>query len=1279
NTATLIEEHDNAAEISLPEVESYQRLSHFFPKSEDAVSGVELQSPNHYVQEFGLTGSKETFIEGLKKLAAIEYNDEDYKNMRDKPSASLMFLQLFLNFITFSYDEISEIYNQHVLNAPEGSKKHIKNTFLDLLAASGNNPHIAFALKLINAGQLSVDEADRLLPKLTSNLKEYSVAVVSEIASLCNSEFVSASEPLRSTCILSVSALAGGARCHRTTNLLEADSGLCSPHIVELFFNYSVTPEDVRSRSEQRVTYYINAAGNLATSAAVRYLQRFAHHLQPITRRTAALWALTRTAPMNGPLVRSIALPIYENTSEPMVVRAAAFINILLTDPDLFVLRHIARSLIDDPSDQLAYFVSSTLRGVLESKFPCSRAMAEKLRYVLPLWDNVSRLNKPVDITKSATYITSGYSHQYDAGSQTIVSIIRSEDSFLPHNIYASSQVYGAGNVYEVFALTFEQWGLDRLVNALVGPRPGSTWNLWNILGRRRFTREASETNRKHIEQALPITDRNYEPLYGRLNLQLFGHSVKLLQFDESVLAAVQSNAPSTASLADVWGEEVHSKHFHLVEDLIVLVPTEVGFPTYFDVKTAEFTYGNRAKLDFEHTEDGKFVVDFKRHFVHESRSSKVLGVALTFSRMSLGSGYDSRQLLSVPLELQITMDLAQRKLNIKRPVSLPIDVFSYHFVPYSFQLPYDRSSIDGPRSPGYPLYGGDDLYRFDRTYLNDTLGVTLNVQGHVLKKDLKDSWQDFLHNMDFGEKLQYLIINPQWSPRSFRVQLLPAEHDATNLVELDLSHHFYKPEDTTRETSFDLSDTPPESSERPYTHALIGHLAYKGGARERNLTWELRYSFRKDLLRHSLLFYYDRLPFSLSEQNHTKVCLIASAKFPKIDHTKLGQLAAFHRENEVQAYMKLYYGSECNDDSVIYFSGKYTHTDEDLKEMEAIASGATGSSKRPSKLRELYAKCAQDREQGIFLSYHCIHYLYVTSRLGKLILNVQYKTPQPFLPAVARHYLAYTRSHPGRGGFLSTVASHMTGPSGELHVESQVPAHCGRTPHAEVVVTGPDGRVHRYYHVPTYTHLLEPRVFVAFRYSNIAEYSAYYRHRYCDVHSHSAKTFDGVIVQLPRTDCYKVVARDCSVNKRFVVLARAVPNPAFPKALKVFIHNTEVEILPAGDGGQAVVKVDGTPVTFSDDEVYAHTLDGAELFTISTWYGLYNIASKSYGLDVFFSGKVLFVQVAPFYRGKVCGLCGDYNYERHNELVGPNLHLYEDTLSFAKSYVVPSGDCTPP
>ncbi|KAL3211845.1 hypothetical protein MRX96_051940 [Rhipicephalus microplus] len=383
------------------------------------------------------------------------------------------------------------------------------------------------------------------------------------------------------------------------------------------------------------------------------------------------------------------------------------------------------------------------------------------------------------------------------------------------------------------------------------------------------------------------------------------------------------------------------------------------------------------------------------------------------------------------------------------------------------------------------------------------------------------------------------------------------------------------------------------------------------------------------------------------------QICLEASAKFPKPDATRLPEAAAFHQGKEVQAFAKLYYGSSCGDDSLVYFNGKYTHTDEDAKDIQANAAGVALTSKRVSRLRELHAKCSKEKEQGIPLGHHCVHYLYRSSRLGKLLLDVQYKNPKPALSNMLRRYLAYTRHHSVKPGFFEIVFSHMTGPSVATRTATDT--------------------------CPLKTHLLEPHIFYGFRYANLAEYSPYYRHRYCDVQGHSARTFDGVLVDLPKTDCYEVVARDCSVNRRFVVLARSLPNPSFSRALKIFIHNTEIEVLPAGDGVQPVVKVDGAAVAVSDSGTYAHTVAGAELFTVSKEIGMYELLSKSYGLDVFFNSKVLFIQVAPFYRGKVCGLCGDYNYDRQNELVGSNLHLYKDTLSFAKSYVVPSGDCTPP
>ncbi|KAL1431540.1 hypothetical protein MTO96_014059 [Rhipicephalus appendiculatus] len=53
---------------------------------------------------------------------------------------------------------------------------------------------------------------------------------------------------------------------------------------------------------------------------------------------------------------------------------------------------------------------------------------------------------------------------------------------------------------------------------------------------------------------------------------------------------------------------------------------------------------------------------------------------------------------------------------------------------------------------------------------------------------------------------------------------------------------------------------------------------------------------------------------------------------------------------------------------------------------------------------------------------------------------------------------------------------------------------------------------------------------------------------QYCDLQAHGVRTFDGTLIELPETDCFKVVARDCSPSKRFLVLARATSNPSLTK-----------------------------------------------------------------------------------------------------------------------------------
>lgn len=1284
-TLFLDEEHVANADTQLPDdVGVSDELTHSFSEYGKAQTLEELKHANHYVIDGKLQNGKQNFVEGLNHLAAFEYDDSDIGSVDTKESGALRFFLLFSSMAFMRYEDIEQIYEQNVVNAPEPNRKNVRRLFLDVLGAAGNNPHVAFGLKLLKEGKLSEDEAEHFLSRLPLNLKEHSPALITQLAEICRSQLVRSQRQVWVNCILTLSTIAGQHGCVRGKTEDEPDKGTCSATLISQFFNYSVTPTDVEDRPEHTHTVFIKAASNLATRSALHYLKRFIgfEGHPPIYRRTNALWALKAAAHHHPALTRNIALPVYENKSERAVIRIAAFRCILNTKPNLSKLRHMARYVIDDPSDQVASYVTSTFRALLESKYPCHQELAQHLRYVVPMWDNVQRFSKPLDYTQSQLALSSGYDPEYDYGGATIFSMIRADDSYLPRSFYFKAKDYYAGYSYDTVAMSFEGWGMNKLLDGVAGPRPGSAKNLWNFDGRRRFTREASAKDRKEIEDALPIQDWPFDPVYARIGLSMYGNEIDTWEFDESILGEMKESDKAGHGPWDILTKQVRRKSFFLNNDYIILVPTDMGVPVFMDFKSVDFAFIDRQKFDFAHTADDKISLDVKRRYVYENRGFSVVGVALTFNETAVGSGSDSRTVLSLPLEFKVTLDTVNHKLHLQRPLAFPWNILNHHNRPSTFALPFDLTRDIGNAviqlaDPQTPLYNKYELTEIGRGFRTDSLPIGLNVEGSVLSKGLSEGLHKFWYEMDWRQKFYYAVMNPHWHPRELRLTLVEAEKNVPTTIELDLSHKFLKPEDA-RESKFPVHDAIDGDPESPSTHVLNAELNFRGGKKDRKIATELRYSYTSDTFKHKMQFFYDRAT-SQQKKEHIKICLDSTLKFPAPEWSRLKNLATFHEGKEIDSSLNIRYGTSCEGQSSITFNGKFTHTDDDAQQIRENAEAKPRSPDRlrPFYLRDMYAKCVHHQKLGVPLNYYCVKYMYYSSRLGKLTTDIEYKKLKPLLPGVHSHVSKYHSHSEDHLGFFGVIGEHMDGPTGKLRVVSQVPP---RKKYADVMVSTADGRHFFHPHVPLYSHILEPRVFVAFGYTNIAEYTTYYKQKYCDLQGSSVRTFDGVIVKLPETNCFKVVSRDCTPdNKRFLILARSTGNPALPKALKMFIHNTKIEILQIAADAGLVVRVDGSRVEVPQAVPYSHMSHGAELFKIKLKSKFYLVESSSYGLSVGFDGKVLTVQTASFYRGSLCGLCADNNYDRLNELVGPDRHVHNDTLEFAKSYVVPYSDCTPP
>ncbi|XP_077499484.1 vitellogenin-6-like isoform X1 [Amblyomma americanum] len=1293
-TLDLEEEHDATVETPLPEdVEKDHSLAQTYSVSDHMKDVEELKHPNPIFTEYGVHTNKEKFAEALKKLAQLEFTDDEIADIEHKPSGAQLFLTLVSSFSSFSYDDINDLYQHHVLTAPEEIKGSMGHLFLDLLAATGMNPHILFGLNLIKNNDVSESDADRFYTKIQLHLKEVSDAVIHAISDSCKSEAVKPHHEVWSTCKLAASAIAGGKACKGAKNDHEEDHGSCRPEIVSHLFNYSVTPSDTEHDKEYEITTYLRAAGNLATRKSIHYLERFIcpkshaneHH------RMSALWALKQASKFHPELARSIALPVFHNESEPSEIRIPAFLVILFSNPDLYLLRHIALEIITEPSDQVVAFVTSAFRSVAKSKYPCHRELAHHMRYVLPVWDHVTRLKKPVDKSSSHLEICSSYYPKYDFGSMTSSELIRSRDSYMPRNMYIMMRDYRAGRSYDTLKLSFESWGLDQLFNELVGPHPESSKNIWNFFGRRRFPREASAKELKEIETALPIADREYDPMYARLTLSMFGKTVDSWDIGDTIMEVLkelkdEKDHPEKAAKKLLGEGHDNKKHYYLSDDMAWATATDMGVPVFFDFKKAEFYYAQFHNFELTANDKAELTLHLKRHYVYETESYQTIGFSPQFTNHALGMGYTSKTVISWPLDMQATLAPLEGKLKIQRPLHLPWNLAVHTFRPFTFSLPYDMNTDPTQAFAAFangmkPLHRPEELTPVDRHYFDDVLGISLRAKGHLISRGLHRAVREVYYKMTPRDRLQYLVINPTWNYRDLKLSLVPAAEDPTKEVDVEISYKFLEPDDS-RESHFQVHDQIGEDPEVPYTHVVHLGVNLKGDTKERKVAAELRYSFNHDLFNHKMQFFYERTPFRKDDHEGLKICLDASAKFPKPDWTRT-DLATIYTGEHVDAKLNLHYGSSCEGQTSITIDGKFTHTDEDEEQLAAAAAGKEISRNRLSSifLHMLSNKCKAGREKGIQFNMYCYRLMKYSSRLGKFTGDVEWHNFKPLLKALYPYYAKYYTYKAWKGGFLGMVRSYMEGENGKLHVVSQVPWwHLGEKPHTNMVITTADGHSHEHWGVPTYSHLLEPRALTLNGYSNIEEYSDLYRHKYCDLQGHGVRTFDGQLVDLPETDCWKVVSRDCSTNKRFLILARATGNPTVTKAVKVFIHKTKIEMLPLSADSGLVVRVDGTKVDVDPAAPYSHTEHDNELFKVKKtpdkWLTL---VSESYGIHVTFSGDVLFVQAAPFYRGKLCGLCGDYNLDRNHELTGPDGHLYNNTLEFSTSYVVPSPDCHVP
>ncbi|NWZ33983.1 VIT1 protein, partial [Brachypodius atriceps] len=177
-----------------------------------------------------------------------------------------------------------------------------------------------------------------------------------------------------------------------------------------------------------------------------------------------------------------------------------------------------------------------------------------------------------------------------------------------------------------------------------------------------------------------------------------------------------------------------------------------------------------------------------------------------------------------------------------------------------------------------------------------------------------------------------------------------------------------------------------------------------------------------------------------------------------------------------------------------------------------------------------------------------------------------------------------------------------------------------------------------------------------------------------CEIGERNFKTFDRVSQSYSfNKSCNLVVVQDCTEHPKFIISTRKVDPQSFSREVHINTTLANITICPASNSSLLVACNEERVLSHSGSSEYEKNnvkiYKNGETVTVEV---------PELGLKkVTFDGANLKVTVASWMRGKTCGVCGNNDREKENELLMPNHRLAHSCSAFVHSWVLLEETCS--
>ncbi|KAF2984413.1 hypothetical protein EK904_003357, partial [Melospiza melodia maxima] len=177
-----------------------------------------------------------------------------------------------------------------------------------------------------------------------------------------------------------------------------------------------------------------------------------------------------------------------------------------------------------------------------------------------------------------------------------------------------------------------------------------------------------------------------------------------------------------------------------------------------------------------------------------------------------------------------------------------------------------------------------------------------------------------------------------------------------------------------------------------------------------------------------------------------------------------------------------------------------------------------------------------------------------------------------------------------------------------------------------------------------------------------------------CEIGERDFKTFDRVSHSYSfNKSCNLVVVQDCKEYPKFIISTRKVAPQSFSREVHINTTSANITISPASNWSLLVAYNEQRVLSQSGGSEYAK--GNVKIYKNGKTV---TVEVPELGLQkVTFDGVNLKVTVASWMRGKTCGVCGNNDREKENELLMPNHRLAHSCSAFIHSWVLLEETCS--